>query len=209
MSEESAFTDLLQAGVGDGIAIGGRCHAIAQVGRSSSRGGFGTREYTLGDDEDYYLIIEGVLGSGDPDRCRAVVTHEVAPGEVGFRDPLGNGKPRPVTEVLKHSDFAPPEVVYHGRRYRFSRRTVADYASDARQGPRVTWDFESAGRNLAVERWPADDNEMAVYEGRVLKPSSFRVVKGFRPRPAPADGTLIGMACGVIMVLVGLACLLF
>ena len=63
--------------------IEGRTYAIASVGRSEGAEGFATREFTLGEDEDLYLVVEGQLASGDPGRCRAVKTHELSLAKCG------------------------------------------------------------------------------------------------------------------------------
>ena len=86
----SPLDELLGADVGDGLMIEGRTYAIASVGRSEGAEGFATREFTLGEDEDFYLVVEGQLASGDPGRCRAVKTHELGLGEVHC--PGGSGR---------------------------------------------------------------------------------------------------------------------
>src|SRR5688500_4861358 len=79
------FDELLRADVGDGLVIDGQSYAIASVGLSQGPEGFDTLEFTLGEDEDFYLVVEGQLASGDPGRCRAVKTHELGVGEVQCR----------------------------------------------------------------------------------------------------------------------------
>ena len=78
----SPLDELLGADVGDGLMIEGQTYAIASVGRSEGGEGFATREYTLGEEEDLYLVVEGHLASGDPGRSRAVKTHELSLNEV-------------------------------------------------------------------------------------------------------------------------------
>ena len=150
----------------------------------------------------FYLVVEGPLDEGDPDRCRAVLTHELKPQEVQCR--AGSGKTEPATRVLQSSDNAPPEVTYHGCQYTFSRCTTGYYKSAARSGPRITWDYERSGRNLAVERWP-EHRIMAVYEGQVLPIRALSFIKSYQQsaQTKAAAGTTVGLVIGGIMMFIG------
>ncbi|MEJ7638115.1 MAG: hypothetical protein WKF75_09095, partial [Singulisphaera sp.] len=136
----SPLDELLGADVGDGLVIDGRDYPIASVGRAEGADGFATREFTLGEDEDFYLVVEGQLSSGDPGRCRAVKSHELSPLEV--QCPQGSGRRPLATFVLRLSDDAPPEVVYQWRTYKYFRRVDALYVDPDRQCDRVGWDYE-------------------------------------------------------------------
>jgi Domain of unknown function (DUF4178) len=197
MTNASTLSDLLDAGVRDGIQINNRRYAITAVGRSHTPDGFQTREYTL-DDEDFYLVIEGRLEGKDPGACRAVLTHELGPTEVRLR-PDELGRSPMAVDVLRDSDNPPAEVRYQKRRYKFHRRVDAWYEGAGRSCPRVTWDYEQGGRNLAVERWP--DGEMAVYEGWTPTLSRIRVVPG--SDKAPSEGAAIGVLIGIGMMIFG------
>jgi hypothetical protein len=205
MSDTSDFAALLKAGPGDGLEIGGERFPIASVGESATYDGFATREFTLGGEKDFYLVVEGPLAGGDPGSCRAVLTHELNPQEVRFRMPTGRSQL--VTYALGTSDNPPREIEFHGCSYAFGRRVDARYTSRDRECDRTTWDFERGGRNLAVERWPG--GEMAVYEGRQFPFSQIRVLEGYGPPPRQLDkDALRGLIIGAILMIVGLVMLL-
>lgn len=200
MADAETLQALLKADVGDGLLVGPRRFPITAVGESSADDGFATREFSLGDDE-FYLVIEGPLAHGDPARCRAVLTHELAPNEVVCRDRLGRNQL--ATGILRASDDSPMTVSYHGRPYQFARRADAQYRGPARSAPRITWDYQAGSRNLAVERWPS--GEMAVYEGEVVPLGAIRVLPDYRPpRPVARVASPVGIAVGVVMMIVGL-----
>ena len=208
MDPTSLLSDLRHAGAGDSLTIWERTYVVVRVGQSSAPDGFETREFTMGRNEDFYLVAEGDLASDDLARCRFVMTHELNPSEVRCPSDLGAG---PVATVaLARSSQPPAEVVYQGKRYRFAKRTDAHYTSPARQCSRVTWDFERPGRNLAIELWPG--GEMAVYEGPIVPPDRIVVRTGHRaPAGQPAETYLpaeLGVGLGIISTLIG-AYLLF
>lgn len=202
--DPSPLNELLSAIVGDGLMIEGRTDPIASVGRSHGVEGFETREFTLGEDEDFYLVVEGQLATGDPGPCRAVQTHELAPGEV--QCPQGAGRRQLVSDVLRQSDDAPPEVVYQGRAYKYFRRVDALYDDANRQCDRVSWDYEFGRHNLAIERWPG--GEMAVYEGQVVPLDRIRVVPNYQPSSSPGSPLFqlpaeMGVLAGILLMLLG------
>lgn len=200
----SPLDELLGADVGDGLVIDGRDYPIASVGRAEGADGFATREFTLGEDEDSYLVVEGQLASGDPGRCRAVKSHELSPLEV--RCPQGSGRRPLATFVLRLSDDAPAEVVYQWRTYKYFRRVDALYVDPNRRCDRVGWDYECDRRNLAIERWPG--GEMAVYEGQVVPLDQIRVMHDYRPYSSsgsqdshlPAE---LGVLAGILSMILG------
>ena len=191
----SPLDELLGADVNDGLMIEGRTYPIATIGRSEGADGFATREFTLGEDEDFYLVVEGQLASGDPGRCRAVKTHELGLGEV--RCPGDGRRGGPASLALRLSDDAPVGVIYQGRVYRYFRRVDAHYVDADRQCDRVSWDYELGRRNLAIERWPG--GEMAVYEGQVVPLDRIKVVPNYGPfSSAGSQGSHIPAEFGVI-----------
>lgn len=213
MADAETLQHLLKADVGDGLLVGPRRFPISAVGQSSAGDGLATREFSLGDDE-YYLVIEGHLASGDPARVRAVLTHELAPAEARCQDRVG--RPQLVAALLRASDDAPPTAGYHGRPYKFARRTDAQYEGLGRSCTRITWDYQAGSRNLAIERWPG--GEMAVYEGEILPLGSIRVLPDYQPpraayqpawggqgpaRPAMRVASPTGIVVGIIMMVIG------
>lgn len=209
MLEPTRFAELLKAEIGDGLQVGPRRFPITHVGQSRAADGFTTREFTLGND-DFYLVVEGPLASGDPSQCRAVLTHELAANEVRCQD--RTGRTQYVAGVLRATDDAPQTVTYHGRTYRYFRRVDAQYRGGQRNCPRSTWDYEAHSRNLAVERWP--QGEMAVYEGEVVRLETVLVLQDYRPNAQSAVGATgpissggvrsrIGVWIGVGMMVVG------
>jgi hypothetical protein len=199
----SPLDELLGADVGDGLMIEGQTYAIASVGRSEGGEGFATREYTLGEEEDLYLVVEGQLASGDSRRSRAVKTHELSLNEVLC--PGGSGRNSMAAHVLRESDDPPPEVVYQGLSYKFFRRIDAFYSDAKRECDRVSWDYEIGRRNLTIERWP--EGEMAVYEGIVVPFDRIRVVPDYEPSTSgsqvsslPAE---LGVLAGILLMVFG------
>ncbi len=200
----SPLDQFLAAGVNDGLRIEGRTYPIATIGRSEGEDGFATREFTLGEDEDFYLVVEGQLASGDPGRCRAVKTHELGPGEV--RCPGEGRRGGPASLALRLSDDAPDRVIYQGRAYRYFRRVDAHYVDADRQCDRVSWDYELDRRNLAIERWPG--GEMAVYEGQVVPLDRIRVVRNYGPfSSSRSQGSHLpaefGVLAGILLMTLG------
>ena len=204
MSSVTSFRSSLRAGVGDGLEVRGRTYSVGAVGDSHDDAGFKTREYTLGDDADFYLVIEGDLDGDDPARCRAVVTHEIRPTEVAV--PRPTGRRQSLAAALSGSADPPAKILHHQRTYQLSRKIDAHYRSESRRERRTTWDYESGKRNLAIERWA--NGEIAAYEGERLPLEAIRVIRGYAASATAAENSTVGLLVGLGMMVIGLAMLL-